>query len=112
MNLISPIVLIKQSGRECPLCGSKPGDPGCPECYRFFADELKPALTALYGAPTHRGEVPRRFDERSKRERRIAELKAELAAAVAAEEFERACGIRDSLRLAQNETEAARNGLV
>lgn len=101
-------LLVKQTDRECPLCGAKPGDLGCPECYRFFSDELSPALYALYGKPIHRGEIPRRFDERSKRERRLAELKNELAAAVAAQEFERACGLRDALR----ELEVTDNGLV
>lgn len=81
----------------CPICKSSGDAPGCPECYRIFEKEFAKTLSALYGKPLHRGNVPKRYDERSKRERRIAELRSALSEAIKNEEFERACKLRDSL---------------
>lgn len=96
----------------CPLCGGRGETPGCPECYRIFEAKFAAKLSALYGSPTHRGSVPKRFDESSKRERRIAELRAALTEAISSEEFERACTLRDALREAQGGLEVKSNVLV
>ena len=84
--------------KTCPICNGVGDRPGCPECYTTFEENFASALAALYGTPIHRGHLPRRFDEKTKRERRAAELRSELSAAIRSEDFERACTLRDALR--------------
>ena len=96
------------SDKICPVCGGNGERPECPECYRVFEESFAEALTALYGEPRHRGHLPRRFDERSKREKRAARLRSELSEAVKNEDFERACTLRDELR----ELEVSENVMV
>ncbi len=92
----------------CPVCSSEfLNEPHCPECYRTFADEFKRALSALYGAPKHRGNMPNRIVLQVECEQRIAKLKLELASAVKKEDFERACTLRDAIRKLEEE-----NGMV
>ena len=91
----------------CPGCGTEfsESSPVCPECYRAFEEEFAATLSALYGSPTHRGHAPARFGEKTKRERRVAELREALSGAIRSEDFELACKLRDELRGLTSEVE-------
>lgn len=101
--------------RRCPLCGSsfddlvRTGKAGCEECYTFFARELAPTISSIHGTARHRGRLPEKLsgamppapapepaaDAGAGREHA---LEKELAAAVEAQEYERAAVLRDELR--------------
>ncbi|MGE3108741.1 MAG: UvrB/UvrC motif-containing protein [Phycisphaerales bacterium] len=110
---------------------------GCPECYHAFESVLGPLIERAHeGATHHTGKVPRALDKggrpaagesayadlgreeraraarRAEREKRAAALRAQLADAVAAEQYERAARLRDEVagverELGEQESEAA-----
>lgn len=95
---------------RCPGCGKsfdeivRTGTMGCAECYDTFYDRLKPSLSRIHGRATHVGKSSSTSDDRAERRAEIRSLEAELRAAVAAEEFERAAVLRDELRERKGET--------
>lgn len=95
--------------KKCSLCGSafddivNEGKPGCPECYHTFGDELSRTISKIHGAATHTGNAPERFRAGRERKRKIEKVEAELKAAVAAEEYERAAELRDCLKMLREE---------
>ena len=95
--------------KKCNLCGStfsdlvSTGKAGCPECYRVFADELVPTVTKIHGSTSHVGSVPDRFRVGFERKDKIKKLEAELKAAVADEEYEKAATLRDELKALREE---------
>lgn len=97
---------------KCALCGStfaaiqKSGKVGCHKCYDSFAPYLAPTLKRLHGSATHRGKVPLKYREKLSAKREAEQLEAELKAAVAKEEYERAAELRDKLRAIRNRGEA------
>ncbi|MBQ8510801.1 MAG: UvrB/UvrC motif-containing protein [Clostridia bacterium] len=90
--------------KRCPLCGARfdelarSGKIGCPQCYETFTAELAPTINQVHGSAKPAGRSPRRFGEKQERARRIEALKAELSAAVQAQEFEKAVTLRDQIR--------------
>ena len=87
----------------CPACGLQyaqfraDGRLGCPHDYDVFAEALTPLLEKVHRGVRHAGKVPRAV----RRDRRAAELdglRAELRAAVEAEDYEEAARIRDRIR--------------
>lgn len=88
----------------CEACGmtlselSRSGKSGCAACYSAFAAELRPTLRRLYGTAVHTGKAPADASEDLRRKRRLSEAKRELAAAIDAQEFERAAALRDEIR--------------
>lgn len=90
--------------KSCPTCGegfgkaAERGRLGCPACYTAFAAELAEPLRALHGRALHTGRVSAGYKSRKETERRLAELRGQLKAAVSAEEFERAAALRDEIR--------------
>jgi len=91
----------------CQACGltftefTRQGRFSCGECYSAFRSRLEPIMRKIHGASLHRGRNPEysRVDDNAplpiKEEER---LEAELAKAIAAEDFERAAELRDKLR--------------
>ena len=88
----------------CPACAgafsqlAERGRLGCPACYTAFAAELALPLRALHGRARHVGRVSAGYRARKETERRLAELRTQLKAVVAAEEYERAAALRDEIR--------------
>lgn len=108
----------------CPCCGAtfsdlkSTGVLGCSGCYEAFEAKLGPLLErAQDGASTHVGKVPRRalaacrqggeaadprrieqlMGTRETMAKRLATLREMLAAAVRAEQYERAAALRDEI---------------
>ena len=95
---------VSAENEKCSLCGctfsfiQKNGKVGCPKCYESFASYLAPTVKRLHGSATHRGKVPHKFREKLSAKREAEQLEAELKAAVASEEYEKAAELRDKLR--------------
>ena len=94
---------VKASERSCPRCHlrrvdfKKTGRLGCPECYATFGDELAPVIRAMHRNEQHRGKVPERERARVQATMQESELKEQLEAAIAREDFEAAATLRDAL---------------
>lgn len=90
--------------RRCTVCGAEiseimtVGVVGCSACYECFSSELAAPLGVLHGQAEHRGKVSAGYRNRLERLRRLEELKKQLKAAVAEEEYERAAALRDEIR--------------
>ncbi|MBI1371257.1 MAG: hypothetical protein GC159_00640 [Phycisphaera sp.] len=89
---------------RCEGCGMtqeefrKSGLLGCPHCYDAFEEALAPLLGRAHeGASQHVGKVPSRAGIDEIRQRRLMQLRRELAEAVDAEQYERAANLRDQL---------------
>jgi protein arginine kinase activator len=95
--------------RACPRCGltygqfRRVGRLGCATCYETFGGELKPLLRRIHGSTDHEGRVPPDVAGDHERRREVKRLKAELAHAVHAEDYERAAALRDALRAVEAE---------
>lgn len=85
---------------KCPACGLKyaefraDGRFGCPAEYDAFRAALEPLLERVHRSLTHAGKAPRAAGRRAE----LAGLREQLAAAVAAERYEEAAGLRDRIR--------------
>lgn len=94
----------------CPHCGlnytefRKHGRLGCPADYAAFRPALEPLLDKIHRATAHTGKSPRsgrdgRGDDGAKANRsELADLRERLRAAVAAERYEEAAVLRDTIR--------------
>lgn len=91
---------------KCDFCGAslqdfrQTGRLGCPHCYQAFEGHLRDLLRRLHGSSHHVGElylaaVPAGGGAE---ERKIADMRRRLKAAVEAENFELAAQLRDQLR--------------
>lgn len=96
---------------RCEFCGStyseiaKSGHVGCANCYEVFEQQLMPSIRRMHGNTTHCGknsespekEKPQNLQGESKEEK-IGRLKAELAKAVEAQNFEECAKLRDEIK--------------
>ncbi len=94
---------------RCDVCGMtfkefrQQGLLGCPNDYDAFASALDPLLQrAQEGSCQHMGKVPHHADDGQKRHNAILRLRAELRAAVTAEDYERAAAVRDQIKELEN----------
>ena len=84
----------------CPACGLKyaafraAGRLGCPDDYDAFRPALEPLLDRIHRGTRHRGKAPRTAARRAE----LSDLRGQLAAAVAAENYEDAAALRDRIR--------------
>jgi protein arginine kinase activator len=92
-------------GSVCPTCGltfaefRQSGVLGCPSCYEAFMPQIGNVIErAQAGAVHHVGRAPRRQEGSAERAALRVRLLQELDAAVAAEQYERAAGLRDRLQ--------------
>lgn len=93
---------------RCSVCGMsfddfrRLGKLGCPNCYSVFRDNLEPILRRLHGGIEHTGKVPGNLADEIKTSNEIERLKAELAAAIENEQYEKAAELRDRIRDLEN----------
>ncbi|HMP77628.1 MAG TPA: UvrB/UvrC motif-containing protein [Kiritimatiellia bacterium] len=92
-----------ESERTCPRCHmrrtdfKKTGRFGCAACYEAFAEELPPLLKAMHRSDHHTGKVPSRESVRVQASAELAQLQQKMDKAIAAENFEEAARLRDSI---------------
>ena len=100
--------------RGCPGCGFTLQDLkkvrrfGCSRCYETFRDEVGRMLAGMHKGVRHTGKVPNGLMERHQRAKRLDELRQRLEAAVDAENYEEAAGLRDEIRGLESMEEAER----
>ncbi|HVY61553.1 MAG TPA: UvrB/UvrC motif-containing protein [Planctomycetota bacterium] len=88
---------------SCPVCGltfaefRASGRLGCANDYMAFKKGLVPLLEKIHGSVEHRGKVPAHVGERIERQRKVAELRQKLNAAIQKEEYEVAASLRDEI---------------
>ncbi|MCR4398619.1 MAG: UvrB/UvrC motif-containing protein [Firmicutes bacterium] len=89
---------------RCPGCGlgyddfARTGKLGCGRCYEKFSKPLEGLLRRIHGSDRHVGKFPGKAGRGAAARRELEELKAELARAIQAEEYEKAASIRDRIR--------------
>lgn len=105
----------KESATACDACGiswadfKQAGLLGCENDYAAFEKDLTPIIQRAHeGATHHTGKVPARRAAASgtlvaKKRGQLAKLRKDLAAAVEAEDYERAAKLRDEIRSAEAE---------
>lgn len=93
----------KTEALRCEACGLtydeflSTGKLGCTDCYKAFAEQLKPLLLRVHGRNQHAGRVPANRREERAFEMCISELKTRMEAAVSEENFEMAASLRDEI---------------
>ena len=110
----SPIGYTNQS---CPNCGlsyqdfSRSGKLGCGSCYTAFRGQLEPLLRRMHGTSKHIGKEI--SSEGLELKKRLKDLRDELAAHIAKEEYEEAAKVRDKIRNmeAEQPIQPAKEGL-
>jgi protein arginine kinase activator len=89
--------------KKCPMCGisfsefRKGGRLGCSYDYVAFEEDLLPLLLNIHGAETHAGKFPHNTSGSPQRQLRLKQLKDEMQAAIAKEQYEEAGKIRDRI---------------
>jgi len=115
MSVLSHEKKADQPSITCSACGlsyaefEHTGRLGCAQCYRDFAEQLKPMLQKIHGRTQHAGRKPTVFvpDPQDELNARAAELRQKMDDAVAAENFEDAARYRDELRALSQKQEVA-----
>ena len=117
-SLIGSILAPQKSARpsdakKCDLCGmsfsdlKKEGKAGCPRCYDTFGDELERTVAAIHGGTRHTGRVPAKYEAKMADAEKIASLRAKISEAVAAEDYETAAKLRDTIKEIEGKGETA-----
>ena len=96
----------EQPSIVCSSCGlsyqefEHTGRLGCAQCYRDFANQLKPSLQKIHGRTQHAGRRPKAFvpDPQDELNQRMSDLRKQMDEAIASENFEEAARLRDELR--------------
>ena len=107
----SPEAGEKEPSPVCPRCGwtlekmrKAAGKLGCSECYHTFSKWVGMAVEQVQRGKVHVGRRPRRRGRTLSGIRlEIDRLQLELAAAVSAEEYEKAAQVRDRITALKNE---------
>lgn len=100
---VSPIQLKEKT---CPKCGTrltevtKSGYLGCSNCYEEFKEFLTPMLRKLQPNVKHIGKTPN-SQNTFKEMNEIDKLRMEMKQAVDAEDFEKACVLREKIKKLQ-----------
>ena len=109
MGQVQPSVI---SSKSCPNCGinlitiGQHGRLGCSTCYEVFKEHLEPTLRRIHGNTVHTGKLPKKGAGKVKLQRQIEQLKSELQAAVANEQYEKAAELRDRIKELEKSKEA------
>jgi len=108
----------KERDVACALCHMRLSDfkktsrLGCQACYDTFAGELKPLLEAMQKGGQHVGKVPANQEVRAEAKAglrpSLAVLRQQLEAAIAAEHYEEAAGLRDQIQQCAKKSPSAR----
>ena len=97
---------------KCPVCGfthadfKKTARLGCSVCYETFSEALAAMLKNTHKGAEHTGKAPAEFRKAFKRGAQLQTLQRNLDAAVAAEEYEKAAGLRDEIRKMESEVQS------
>ena len=98
-----------EKGKVCPYCGitfeqfRKQAVLGCPYDYEFFEKSLSPLIkNAHHGHGIHCGKIPSKVSTDDKKEIELLNLKHQLEAAVAKENYELAAQLRDKISQMQS----------
>jgi protein arginine kinase activator len=76
---------------------------GCPHDYEVFEKALAPLIEKAHnGATSHRGKVPIRTPQQTKKQMELASLRQQLDAAVRTEDYELAAKLRDKINQMEN----------
>ena len=88
----------------CPTCGftldqfRKEGVLGCPNDYEVFAKSLQPLIEKAHcGKISHRGKLPSRTPQDTRKQAELLNLRQQLDAAVQNEDYELAAQLRDKI---------------
>ncbi|MFO7675602.1 MAG: UvrB/UvrC motif-containing protein [bacterium] len=93
----------------CPGCGltfaefKRKGRLGCARCYLAFEEQLRPLVQRLQGAAQHVGRAAKAGRRRAREQMAVVRLRAELEAAIVAEDYEQAARLRDELGRAEKD---------
>ena len=97
---------------HCPRCRTtlggirRRGRVGCPECYRFFREQLQPLLRRMHGSVEHGGHrhdpAAHSSPPTAGHHEELRALEAQLRQAIENEDFESAARIRDQLAAARS----------
>ena len=89
---------------SCPHCGftlaqfTKEAVLGCPFDYEVFEKALLPLIEKAHdGKTVHRGKVPSRMPQDTKKQIKLTALRQQLDAAVQSEDYEQAAKLRDEI---------------
>lgn len=97
-------VMAGGSQRKCPGCGFTLDDLrrvrrfGCAQCYQTFEAEVGQMLRSMHKGNQHSGKVPEGLVARQVRDQKLEQLREQLDAAIAAESYEEAAGLRDQIQ--------------
>ena len=105
---------------HCPVCGatfrdiSQSGKVGCAECYHVFREQLLLSIQRMHGNTRHNGKTPlgtamqvmpeanltvkEEPKEETAEQKQLRELKEQMNAAVAEQNFEQAAVLRDQIK--------------
>ncbi|HHY47434.1 MAG TPA: hypothetical protein GX506_09080 [Firmicutes bacterium] len=102
-----PSGTISTPTRKCRTCGidfsdfRRTGFLGCSNCYSEFQGRLEPVIRRIHGSTRHVGKVPARTGGALKVRKEIEDLRRQLEAAIAREEYEKAAQLRDKIKALQ-----------
>lgn len=89
---------------RCKKCGrtyrdfQKTGRLGCPDCYKTFEAPLDVTLNRIHGVSEHKGKIPASSCAELTKKKKIEKIKAEIAQAVSAEDYEKAAALHKELK--------------
>jgi protein arginine kinase activator len=94
----------------CPRCSmtyaefKRAGRLGCAQCYTAFHDQLQPLVRRIHGSAQHVGKTTHTGRKQAQVKMNVQKLRDALSAAIHQEDYEKAAGLRDQLRKAEDET--------
>ena len=89
---------------RCKKCGrtysefQKTGKFGCAECYEAFSAPVDVTLRRIHSSCEHKGKIPQAAGAGISKKKKIESLKAQIADAVAKEDYERAALLHKELK--------------
>lgn len=99
----------KSNASKCKCCGAtfleiaKTGKVGCGQCYETFFDELYPSIKKIHGKTKHAGKIAGSTSKELRIVNELEKIKADLAIAVANQDFENAVILRDRIKTIEKE---------
>lgn len=103
-SLLEPTTRTTPDAVRCEGCGrsfreiAERGQAGCPQCYATFYDKLLPSVQRIHGKVQHTGKIPSTVGENVKKERKLQQLKQELAENIEKQAYEECARLRDEIR--------------
>ena len=89
---------------RCKTCGrtyrdfQKSGRLGCSDCYVAFEAPIDVTLKRIHGSSEHKGKIPLSSCAELTKKKKIEKIKADIAAAVSAEDYEKAAALHKELK--------------